>query len=126
MDPRDIVGRHASKVFQEMPTWRGHLRDFIMALVELGRLAEARAAGQRLLALDPKHTVTIAARASPQQDPQFRQRYFAALRAVGISEQQLEALTGTALPVCHRLPAEIAAVTAFHVAEDQKRARPAP
>lgn len=37
-----------------------------MALVELGRLAEARAVGQRLLAPDPKHTVTVAARASPQ------------------------------------------------------------
>src|SRR5687767_3071101 len=44
MDTRDIVGRNASKAVQEMPTWRGNLRDFIMALVELGRLAEARAA----------------------------------------------------------------------------------
>ncbi len=57
-----------------------------MALVELGRLEEARAVGQRLLALDPKYTVAVAARQSPQQDPQYRERFFAALRAAGIPE----------------------------------------
>ena len=71
---------------QEMPTWLGGLRALIMALVELGRLEEARAVGQRLLALDPKQTVTVAARQNPQQDPQFRERFFAALRAAGIPE----------------------------------------
>jgi adenylate cyclase len=76
----------AQKAVQDMPTWMGGLRPLIMALVELGRLEEARAVGQRLLALDPKQTVTVAARASAQQDPQFRERFFAALRAAGIPE----------------------------------------
>jgi adenylate cyclase len=65
----------------------GGLRPLIMALVELGRLEEARAVGQRLLAFDPKYTIAIAAaRHSSQQDPQFRERFFAALRAAGIPE----------------------------------------
>ena len=76
----------ARKAAQEMPTWMGGLRP-LMALVELGRLEEARAVGQRLLAFDPKYTIAIAAaRHSPQQDPQFRERFFAALRAAGIPE----------------------------------------
>ena len=57
-----------------------------MALVELGRLAEARAVRQRLLAPDPKHTVTVAARASPQQDLRSRERYFARLRVASLLE----------------------------------------
>ena len=77
----------ARKAAQEMPTWMGGLRPLIMALVELGRLEEARAVGQRLLAFDPKYTIAIAAaRHSSQQDPQFRERFFAALRAAGIPE----------------------------------------
>ncbi|ANY83512.1 adenylate cyclase (plasmid) [Microvirga ossetica] len=77
----------ARKAAQEMPTWMGGLRPLIMALVELGRLEEARAVGQRMLAFDPKYTIAIAAaRHSSQQDPQFRERFFAALRAAGIPE----------------------------------------
>ena len=51
----------ARKAAQEMPTWMGGLRPLIMALAELGRLEEARAVGQRLLAFDPKYTIAIAA-----------------------------------------------------------------
>ena len=51
-----------SKALPEVPTWMVDLRALILALVELGRLEEVRAVGPRLLALDPKQAVTVAAR----------------------------------------------------------------
>ena len=76
----------AQKALQEKPTYGAALRGLIMALVELGRLEEARVVGQRLLAQDPEQTVTLADRQHAVRDPQFRERLFAALRAAGIPE----------------------------------------
>ena len=74
------------KALQEKPTYGAALRGLIIALVELGRLEEARVVGQRLLAQDPKQTVTLAHRQHALRDPQFRERLFAALRTAGIPE----------------------------------------
>ena len=71
---------------QEMPRYLGVLQALILALVELGRLEEARAFGQRLLALDPKQTVSVIAQQVPFQDPHFRERLFGAMRTAGIPE----------------------------------------
>jgi len=76
----------AQKALQEKPTYGAALRGLIMALVELGRLEEARVVGQRLLAQDPKQTITLADRQHAQRDPQFRKRLFAALKTAGIPE----------------------------------------
>jgi adenylate cyclase len=76
----------ARKAVQELPKFLAGLRALIVALVELGRLEEARVVGQRLLAQDPKQTVTVADRQIPHQDRQFRERLFAALRTAGIPE----------------------------------------
>jgi adenylate cyclase len=74
------------KAIRIMPTYLGGLRALIVALVELGRLEEARAVGQRLLALDPKQTVSVIAKQSPFQDSHFRERFFGAMRTAGIPE----------------------------------------
>ena len=85
------IGRHeealawAYKARLAMPTLLPGLRALVATLVELGRLDEARAAAQRLLVLDPRQTIVIAQQ-SPHQDPQFRTRFFAALRAAGVPE----------------------------------------
>ncbi|MBM1169631.1 adenylate/guanylate cyclase domain-containing protein [Microvirga arabica] len=76
----------AQKALQEKPAYGAALRGLIMAFVELGRVEEARVVGQRLLAQDPKQTVTLADRQHAQRDPQFRERLFAALRTAGIPE----------------------------------------
>jgi adenylate cyclase len=76
----------AYKARQAMPTFLGGLRALIVALVELGRLEEARAAAQRLLVLDPKQTVTVIAQQSPYQDSYFREKYHRAMRRAGIPE----------------------------------------
>ena len=76
----------AHKACQAMPTFLGGLRALIVALVELGRFDEARAVGQRLLALDPKQTVTVIAQQNAYQDPLFREKYHRAMRTAGIPE----------------------------------------
>jgi adenylate cyclase len=76
----------ARKAVQELPNFLAGLRALIVTLVELGRVEEARVVGQRLLAQDPKQTVTVADRQIPHQDRQFRERLFAALRTAGIPE----------------------------------------
>ncbi|WP_460449094.1 adenylate/guanylate cyclase domain-containing protein [Alsobacter sp. SYSU BS001988] len=78
--------RWARKALQTTPTYGAALRGLIIALVELGRGDEAVVVGQKLLTQDPKQTVTLAQRQHAQRDPQFRERIFAALRAVGIPE----------------------------------------
>jgi adenylate cyclase len=74
------------KALQEMPKYLTALRALILALVELGRLEEAQAIGQRLLALDPEQTVSVMAQRSAFQDPHFRERLFRAMRTAGIPE----------------------------------------
>jgi adenylate cyclase len=74
------------KALQEMPRFFPALRGLILALVELGRLEEARAVGQRLLALDPKQTVSVIAQQVAFQDPHIRERLFRAMRTAGIPE----------------------------------------
>jgi adenylate cyclase len=74
------------KALQEMPRFLPALRGLILALVELGRLEEARAVGQRLLASDPKQTVSVIAQQVAFQDPHIRERLFRAMRTAGIPE----------------------------------------
>jgi hypothetical protein len=62
----------------------GHLRAPAVALVELGRLEQARAVGRRLLAFDSKQTVTVAAVRARSKTRSFASGYSSALRAVGI------------------------------------------
>jgi adenylate cyclase len=74
------------RALQEMPRYLPVLRALILALVELDRFEEARALGQKLLALDPKQTVSVTAQQAAFQDPQFRERLFQALRMAGVPE----------------------------------------
>jgi adenylate cyclase len=74
------------RALQEMPRYLPVLRALILALVELDRFEEARALGQKLLALDPKQTVSVTAQQAAFQDPQFRERLFRALRMAGVPE----------------------------------------
>jgi len=74
------------KALQKTPTYGAALRGLILAMVELGRLEEARVVGQRLLAQDPQQTITLAERQHAVRDPEFRERLFAALRTAGIPE----------------------------------------
>jgi adenylate cyclase len=74
------------KALQEKSRYLPVLRALILALVELGRLEEARAVGQRLLALDPEQTVTLIAQQIVFQDPHFREKFFRAMRTAGIPE----------------------------------------
>ena len=69
-----------------MPGYLVGLRALILVLVELGRLEEARVVGQRLLALDPKQTVSVIAQQVAFQDPHIRERLFRAMRTAGIPE----------------------------------------
>jgi adenylate cyclase len=83
--PEEALG-WAHKGLHEMPTLLPALRGLIVALVELDRLDEARAVALRLLAVDSKQTVTLIAQQIPFRDPNFREKYFRAMRAAGIPE----------------------------------------
>jgi tetratricopeptide (TPR) repeat protein len=61
-----------------------------VALVELGRLEEARTAVQNGLALDPKFTILRYRSSAPSDNPTFmkaRERIYVAMRTAGIPEE---------------------------------------
>jgi hypothetical protein len=53
-------------------------------LIFLNRQQEARAATEMLLTVDPQFS--ISSRLPPYRDPDFQQRYHAALKAAGLRE----------------------------------------
>jgi adenylate cyclase len=68
----------------EMPNFMPGHRNLVHALVRLGRIDEARAAGVRLLAINPQFRTARMTR--PFRDQAFIEDYLAAMRSVGLPE----------------------------------------
>jgi TolB-like protein/class 3 adenylate cyclase len=85
-----ISGHHekalsfAQQSIDEGPQFTSGHRARITALVFLNREREARAAAQMLLTVDPQFS--ISSRLPPYRDPDFQQRYHAALKVAGLRE----------------------------------------
>ena len=78
--------RWARKGMQEAPHWGATHRYLVAALSLTGRQAEARAAAQKLLALDPKFTVHQWVEIGPFRRTPNQERLFAALREAGLPD----------------------------------------
>lgn len=78
--------RWARKGMQETPNWSAAHRQLVAALSLTGRRTEARAAAQRFLAVEPKFTVHQWVEAGPFLRTPNQERFFAALREVGVPE----------------------------------------
>lgn len=78
--------RWVRKGLQEGPHWGAAHRYLIAALSLTGRDAEARAAAQRYLALDPGYTVRHLIEFGPYRRTPNQERVFAAMRRAGIPE----------------------------------------
>lgn len=76
----------ALKAGVAMPTSISPPRAKIVALIELGRLAEARETAQGLLSLNPSFTVGAFRKVQPFRDRGFVERYMSALSESGIPE----------------------------------------
>jgi adenylate cyclase len=74
----------AQACVDESPQLMSGHRVKIVALANLGRLQEAKAAADVLLAYDP--TYTTSARAAIYRDEDFRRRYYDGLKAAGLPE----------------------------------------
>jgi adenylate cyclase len=69
---------------REMPNYGSSHRVVIMALVRLGRLDEARAAADRLMAAFPTYTLGLQRQINPWRDEAFGERYIEALGIAGV------------------------------------------
>lgn len=78
--------RWARKGVQEGPHWGAAHRYLIAALSLTGRDAEARAAVQRYLALDPGYTVRHLVETGPYRRTPSQERLFEAMRQAGLPE----------------------------------------
>jgi adenylate cyclase len=74
----------AQKGIDDTPRFASVHRMKIAALVDLGRLQEARTAATTFLTLDP--TFTITTRLPKLRDAAFQKRYYGALKAAGLPE----------------------------------------
>jgi adenylate cyclase len=74
----------AQQSIDEGPQFTSGHRAKITALIFLNREQEARAATEMLLTIDPQFS--ISSRLPPYRDPDFQQRYHAALKAAGLRE----------------------------------------
>ena len=74
----------AQQSIDEGPQLTSGHRAKITALIFLNRQQEARAATEMLLTVDPQFS--ISSRLPPYRDPDFQQRYHAALKAAGLRE----------------------------------------
>jgi len=74
----------AQQSIDEGPQFTSGHRAKITALIFLNREQEARAAAESLLTIDPQFS--ISSRLPPYRDPDFQQRYHAALKAAGLRE----------------------------------------
>ncbi len=74
----------AQQSIDEGPQFTSGHRAKITALIFLNRGQEARAATEMLLTIDPQFS--ISSRLPPYRDPDFQQRYHAALKAAGLRE----------------------------------------
>jgi adenylate cyclase len=74
----------AQQSIDEGPQLTSGHRAKITALIFLNREQEARAATEMLLTIDPQFS--ISSRLPPYRDPDFQQRYHAALKAAGLRE----------------------------------------
>ena len=74
----------AQQSIDEGPQFTSGHRAKITALIFLNREQEARAATEMLLTIDPHFS--ISSRLPPYRDPDFQQRYHAALKAAGLRE----------------------------------------
>jgi adenylate cyclase len=74
----------AQQSIDEGPQFTSGHRAKTTALIFLNRQQEARAAAEMLLTRDPRFT--ISSRLPPYRDPDFQQRYHAALKAAGLSD----------------------------------------
>ena len=74
----------AQQSIDEGPQFTSGHRAKITALIFLNREEEARAATEVLLTIDPQFS--ISSRLPPYRDPDFQQRYHAALKAAGLRE----------------------------------------
>jgi adenylate cyclase len=85
-----IAGRYedslsfSQKSIDDTPRFVGAHRTKIAALVNLGRLQEARAAAAEFLTYDPAFTISM--RLPRFRDAALRQRYYDALKAAGLPE----------------------------------------
>jgi Flp pilus assembly protein TadD len=68
----------------EMPNFMPAHRNLVHALVRLGRVDEARSAGARLLAINPRFRIAHMTR--PFRDQSFIEDYLAAMRSAGLPE----------------------------------------
>lgn len=76
----------ARKALQENPHWGAAHRYLIAALLLTGRKAEARAAAQKYLALEPGFTVRHLAETGPYRRTPNQERLFAAMRQAGLPD----------------------------------------
>jgi adenylate cyclase len=74
------------QALREMPNYGSSHRVVIMALVHLGRLAEAEAAARRMLAAFPTYNLSLQREINPWRDGAFAARYLQALSLAGVPD----------------------------------------
>jgi adenylate cyclase len=67
-----------------MPNFMPGHRNLILALVRLGRIDEARSAGVRLLAVNPRFRIAHVTR--PFRDRSLIEEYLSAMRSAGLPD----------------------------------------
>jgi TolB-like protein len=78
----------ADRTLRDQPRVVTAIRINVVANAHLGRLDEARAALSRMLAIDPKFTITtMRALLAPLSGPEFLELYLAGLRLAGLPEE---------------------------------------
>jgi hypothetical protein len=78
--------RWARKGMQEGPNWGAAHRYLIAALSLTGRAAEARAAAERYLALEPGFSLRHLVETGPYRRTPNQERVFAVMRTAGLPE----------------------------------------
>jgi adenylate cyclase len=71
---------------REMPNYGSSHRVVVMALVGLGRIAEARVAAANLMTVFPTYSLSLQRQINPWRDTRFAAAYLAALRAAGVPD----------------------------------------
>ena len=77
---------HALRSIHEAPNWIVSHRTYVVSLVQLGRVEEAKVAAQHMMKLTPLYSLTLSKRQMPMRDQAFKERYISALRIAGVPE----------------------------------------